>query len=559
MPGKPVLVTTQDEQKYLLLKVPDFATDIAGDPSDPNSPHRSRYGEPMTSYLRLGAASLDREPGDELVPYAFMAGPAGTVSTYDGDPSEFWDDPDALKKYTAFIDDERNRGLGNVEPTGAGGHGMTIEQRRRLHSDHLMARGGWRDHSDGNRITTTYGDKVEVIRGNYKLVVLGRQDDGGNAIGHDMTGNHLQDYAQATMPGASVTVEWIQNGYVPPAPVPLVDAKCSDPAHPTAPPAPTADTERYTGGAWLLINSTERVYQYSRNAGNFREQIWGDINETYIGSENPERVGTTPCAGYLGHPVTDGATHQIGEPTVKPEFVDRVRPSSIGLPRGNPIIIEKTWASRIEGYTGSPAWRIPSIHEETWAVSVKSVTDVNGSVEEKSHIVGPVTSTSVHVGNTSETTTTTGNTVSTTTINGNVLETTTNVGTVTEISTIGGVKTSVETLADVHEFSTAGLKTDVSLSVGSAEVSITGIAAEVGITGGKLAVDVTGAIAEITVALAKLTAEVNIIYLELYTGIHYTFEASKGAKYTPDGEEVAITKKTTTGTNNVTCVSYKIN
>src|SRR5262249_17895485 len=121
--GQPVLVTALDEQKYLLLKVPDFAKDIAGDPSDPTSPLRSRYGEAMTSYLRLGAASLEREPGDELVPYAFMSGPAGTQSSFDGDPSEFWDDADAVKKYTAFIDDERNRGLGNVEPTGASGHG----------------------------------------------------------------------------------------------------------------------------------------------------------------------------------------------------------------------------------------------------------------------------------------------------------------------------------------------------------------------------------------------------------------------------------------------------
>jgi hypothetical protein len=40
----------------------------------------------------------------------------------------------------------------------------------------LHTKGGWRDHSDGNRITTTRGDKVEVIRGNYKMVILGRQE-----------------------------------------------------------------------------------------------------------------------------------------------------------------------------------------------------------------------------------------------------------------------------------------------------------------------------------------------------------------------------------------------
>ncbi|HEY4118861.1 MAG TPA: hypothetical protein VGM56_13440 [Byssovorax sp.] len=47
---------------------------------------------------------------------------------------------------------------------------------RTLESSQLHTKGGWRDHTDGNRVTTTRGDKIEVIRGNYKLIVLGRQD-----------------------------------------------------------------------------------------------------------------------------------------------------------------------------------------------------------------------------------------------------------------------------------------------------------------------------------------------------------------------------------------------
>ena len=240
LPPAPVGSGGENEHKYLLIKVPDFALDPAGDPA--GGPNAGRYGLPMTSYLRLGASSLEAEPGDDLVAYAFMSGPAGTQTPYEGDPADFRADPTHVETTTAFIDDERNRGVGNVEPTGASGHGMTPAQRRTWHTNHLLSRGGWRDHSDGNRISTTYGDKVEVIRGNYKLVVLGRQDDAGNAMGHDMSGNHVQDYAQATMPGASVTVEWIQNGYVPAAPLDL-------------------DGDLYSGGAWLLINSTERVYQ----------------------------------------------------------------------------------------------------------------------------------------------------------------------------------------------------------------------------------------------------------------------------------------------------------
>ncbi|WP_438028303.1 hypothetical protein [Sorangium sp. So ce233] len=34
----------------------------------------------------------------------------------------------------------------------------------------------WRDHTDGNRVTTTRGDKIEVIGGTYKMTVLGRRE-----------------------------------------------------------------------------------------------------------------------------------------------------------------------------------------------------------------------------------------------------------------------------------------------------------------------------------------------------------------------------------------------
>ncbi|WP_437977454.1 hypothetical protein WMF11_11190 [Sorangium sp. So ce295] len=38
----------------------------------------------------------------------------------------------------------------------------------------------WRDHTDGNRVITTRGDKVEVIGGTYKMTVLGRREfEGG--------------------------------------------------------------------------------------------------------------------------------------------------------------------------------------------------------------------------------------------------------------------------------------------------------------------------------------------------------------------------------------------
>ncbi len=351
-----------ESRKYLLIKVPEFAVDPCGDPNDPGSPNRGHYGARMTSFLRLGAAAAAAEPGDELIDHAFGAGPGG----FNGGLTVAGAQVD-----TAFIDDERDRGTGADEPTGAAGHGMTSAERYQWHTQHLLGRGGWRDHSDGNRITTTYGDKIEVIRGNYKLVVMGRQDDPGNAMGFDMSGNHVQDFAQATMPGASVTVEWIQNGYVPDAPVEIEPG------------------ESYVGGAWLLINSTERVYQYSRNAGHFREQQWGEKLESYVGSENPERIGTSDDAGYQGHPSASdiASDHAV---LSDDDLVAKLRPSSKGLPRGNPHVIDRTWASKIEEYTGSAAKRVPSIHSETWAEDVIELTDVLHGTASNTRIGGGV-------------------------------------------------------------------------------------------------------------------------------------------------------------------------
>jgi hypothetical protein len=50
-----------------------------------------------------------------------------------------------------------------------------VNANRQAETLNLLTKGGWWDHSDGNRVSTTLGDKVEVIQGNYKLVVLGRQ------------------------------------------------------------------------------------------------------------------------------------------------------------------------------------------------------------------------------------------------------------------------------------------------------------------------------------------------------------------------------------------------
>lgn len=358
-------------RKYLLIKVPDFAIDPSGDPNpsvatfgeDKAAERAGRYGQPMTSYLRLGVPKED-DIGDDLIEHAYAVGAVGFTGELEL--------ANKSKVAVAFVDDERNRGHESslVEPHVADGHGLTKDERYNFHTKHLKSKGGWRDHSDGNRISTTYGDKVEVIRGNYKLVVMGRQDDPGNSQGHEWCGNHVQDWGQGTMPGASVTLEWIQSGNVPPSPINM-----QDPEDPTA---------TYKGGSWLLINSTERVYQYSRNAGNFRTQQWGEKLESYVGSEDPESWGTTAGVGYKGHPTAaeDAAYHKVEDDN---DLTGKLLPSSIGLPRGNPHIINKTWARRVDDYTGTSNWRIPKVYEETWITDKESKEDIT-TLKETSNI-----------------------------------------------------------------------------------------------------------------------------------------------------------------------------
>lgn len=47
-------------------------------------------------------------------------------------------------------------------------------------SDHIDTRGGLRDHSDGDRVSTTRGHKIDVISGNYKKVLASDRTSGGS-------------------------------------------------------------------------------------------------------------------------------------------------------------------------------------------------------------------------------------------------------------------------------------------------------------------------------------------------------------------------------------------
>jgi hypothetical protein len=474
---------TKVQGKYLLIEVPDY------DPAD------AATNKNRTSYLRLGMPNTEwrNESGADLALMAYLAGAAGrvadnslTAKLSDGSSVAILDvvksknpaqlDEAEVADYKVnhpFIDDARRRGTGNVSPAGPPGHGLPVKSdnptdtSRRTVSADLHAKCGWRDHCDGNRITTTYGDKVEVVWGNYKMIVMGRQWDPGQAMGWEASGNNVQDYAGAMMPGASVTVDWIATAYVPEGPLPKKVEFVPDPTKPNV-----KEEAEITGGAWLLQNSTENVWQYSRNAGNFKTENWGDLIENYTGSENPKRISTTVTDGMQGHPTQHTQATLPEGTTPRPETAVPVPPvKSVGLPRGNPHIIEKTWAIKMESYTGSAAWRIPSIHDETWAVTTSEVSNVSGNVTSATKVGGDVSETTEVSGSTSSSTSVSGDTSDSTSVSGSTSETTNVSGDIFS-STTAGSMTEITTCPNMSAVTSSVSIKDLQMAANIAELFI---------------------------------------------------------------------------------------
>jgi hypothetical protein len=249
--------TNSQDYKYMMIKVPDYK----GTRDDAAS---------LVSYLRLGA----------------------TPSTSDGMPEEGADlfahaeaqldgMPEGL-----FFDDERVR---------AGSPGATTTDERKSVSARMVEDCGWRDHSDGNRITTTRGDKIEVIRGNYKLLVLGRQDDPNEGVYLDASGGLLQTGDIA--PGAISSIRWVQ-----------------DPA---------------LGGTWAVLEEAEKGHVTNIYHGRVREEFYGPELTTVVGSADE------------GALTVQAASSDSGLTKQKPVVSETVYASSITQTTDTPTFVEK--------------------------------------------------------------------------------------------------------------------------------------------------------------------------------------------------------------------------
>lgn len=165
-------------QKHLLLEVPDYD-------------HTGGGGKAPRTYLQLGAYPTDGTPasrGDDLLD---RIGLTEGVTHY-------------------FKDDFRHRN-GQQHPETKywrdDGHEV-IESDPVTLTKELRTRGGWRLHTDGNYVSTTRGDRVDVIGGNYKMVILGRMNAPGEWAEsyYESSGGHNRDATNT--PGEMIMVAW---------------------------------------------------------------------------------------------------------------------------------------------------------------------------------------------------------------------------------------------------------------------------------------------------------------------------------------------------------------
>jgi hypothetical protein len=268
--------SSSEAYKYSQLTVPSFALDTftAVTPSTA----KQSFDTSGTSFLRLGSFptyTWDKSKGvtagsgapegfEDSVLLAKLAGDASAIAT--AEPSGREDAaPAALPDssgYTGdsnyllgFNDDTRYRDpAGTTFLRGQIAAGTTTA--RKAETQTVLTKGGWWDHSGGNRVTTTAGDKIEVIQGNYKMVVLGRQDpesvDAANRTAiTDNSGGHFQLQAPTPTPCIK-SVEYRKDGAT---------------------------------GIWAL---------YQEGSGNVTTKFHGKQQDLFTGSRKESTIGSAP-------------------------------------------------------------------------------------------------------------------------------------------------------------------------------------------------------------------------------------------------------------------------
>jgi hypothetical protein len=334
-----------------------------------------------------------------------------------------------------FADDVRNRGPLDSDTTANALHPRTtnvnnvatsnINQNRQTETLRLLTKGGWWDHSDGNRVTTTSGDKIEVIQGNYKLVVLGRQSV-PDPPGDTATQAEIDAYkAKITSLTANTFITDVSGGHFEeqyPSPTPCIK---------------TIEYVQDEGGEWTLYQDNGIGNLITKLKGRTVDLFQGSKREAYVGSKDgatsasldPEIVAKTWAQKIYSQ--TGSEAKPIGKGTTPKEFPSSMPADSSSLNAGD--VLSVTWAQRIMSYTGSSRTPVPYVYSETYAGQIKSVTTTEG---------GSITSTTTATGG-NITTTTTATSSYGGRISGGKIQNTTSGSLVTNVSTASGFVANV--------------------------------------------------------------------------------------------------------------------
>ena len=316
-------------RKHLLLKVPDYELTT-----------HNRYLAVKNSYAQLGDATevsnnTTQAEGNDLL-----------AASYD-QPSRI-----TAASTFSFLDDIRNRGTSTAfgftgsltaaqvaaatppseqssRSPGNYSHGATSANTKA--STDIPNYVGWRDHTDGHRITTTRGDKIEIIGGNYKIVSLGR---GTGVAAYEMSGGIITDAQEP--PGNQTSVTWRD--------------------------CPTDSGNK----GWQVVRQTVKGNEIARYHGTQREEFYGNKQISVVGSPSENTVAADFTAS------AEGAVETITSLKVAGHSSDAV-PTKWDQRAGLPPKLEQ-----------------PKIYESTWADSITSYTKVKNKVHEEVHYEGGI-------------------------------------------------------------------------------------------------------------------------------------------------------------------------
>ncbi len=337
--------------KYLLLKIPSY-----------ENSGQSLYQAHKDTYLNLGRG-MGRS-GDDAPGWSPTTGgqpswsASGLQSAAVAPPARSGED--LLAFFGGFIDDTRLRETGGSFHA----HGTPPNETAARAADAFSAPSataatsgagrnlkvtelipeyvGWRDHTDGHRITTTRGDKIEIIGGNYKVVTLGR---GTGVASFEMSGGIT--IASDEAPGNTTSITWRD---VPASPG--------------------------TKG-WKVVEQIVNGNTVERFHGTKREEFYGDRMISVVGSPGETTTGLSVASqADNGSPETF-----VGDTTAYTATKDVA-----------------TFSDALDSYAYPTKWDIeddvppklqqPEIYESTWAKSVSSYTYVTGDSKAQSHFAG---------------------------------------------------------------------------------------------------------------------------------------------------------------------------